>query len=137
MATDDTTLMAEVRLLTEYNTAIISDADLTSLVSLAKAELEAKVGVSDLVFYGNPPAERSLFWLTCLFAKIRAGELDGMEMEIGDVRSAPLRVDGEEQQSTAVVWRAEFNSYFSRLLTEIGGAVASRSIARPNRTYGE
>lgn len=138
MATDDASLIVEVRDITEYNAEIISDEQFQRLVSLAQREIAAKVGIPDLDFYNDLDAERALFWLTCLFAKIRAGEVDGVEMQIGDIRNKPLRVDGEEDRSMAVVWRAEFNDYFNQLLTQNGGSFGSRRISRgDSRTYGE
>lgn len=137
MATDDLTLKSEVRSITDYDTTIIGDGDLDAVIAVAKREIAAKVGIPDLDFYSGLSEERALFWLTCLFAKIKKGEVEGMEMSIGDVEKKPLRVDGKDDRASAVVWKAEFSHHFNSLLSQNGGAYASRSIARNNRIYGD
>lgn len=86
MAVDDNTLMAEVRVLTDYDTGIIGDGEVLSLIELAKSELRAEVEESALDFYGgNLHAERALFWTTCLFLKAKSGEIDAPNLSISEL----------------------------------------------------
>jgi hypothetical protein len=91
MATDDTSLKAEVRAITDYDTGILLDADLQQLVDLAKREIQSNKNDASIDFYGDLLAERTLFWLTCIFAKVKAGEIDGGTFEISE-----LSVESEE-----------------------------------------
>lgn len=96
MAVDDDTLMAEVRSLTDYDSTLISDGDLLSLVELAKTELQAEVSEPTLDFYnGNQHAERALFWLTCLFTKVKSGEIDAPDLSISELKVSHQSMDDE------------------------------------------
>lgn len=85
MATDDTSLKAEVRAITDYDTVILDDTGLQELVSLTKREIQSSKNNEDIDFYADLQAERTLFWLTCLFAKIKTGEIDGGSFSISEL----------------------------------------------------
>jgi hypothetical protein len=85
MAIDDTTLKAEVRAITDYDAGILDSDSLQELVEIAKRELESNKNASDLDFYGDIRAERTLFWLTCIFLKVKAGEIDGGSFSISEL----------------------------------------------------
>lgn len=128
MAQDDTTLLTEVRLLTDYDEGIMSNADLLALIGLAKAELQAGTGSAAIDFYAVTEAERALFWLTCIFAKVKTGEIDSMSFSIGELKARQPNVT--ERYG---VW---FDNFWKHYRTMEGGApVAHVKSNRPDRTY--
>lgn len=129
MAVDNETLKAEVRVLTEYDSSLISDADLLSLIEIAKSELLAEIGDSSIVFFGgNPRAERALFWLTCLFVKVKAGEIDAPNISISEIQ-----VRHQSMGERGSFWLDNFNKQLSSLTAEsmVGHVKGGRS----DRTY--
>lgn len=135
--TSDADLKTQVRSMTDYSTAVLSATKLDEVVATAKAELMAEVGDTTLTFYGDINAERALFWTTCLFTKIKAGELDGVPMSLGDIEFDALRMQGE-YGSGAVVWLQNAQQYTNRLATSNDAArYGVRSIDRgESRSYG-
>lgn len=128
MAVDDSTLAAEVRTLTDYDSALISDADLLGVIELAKSELRAEVDDEDMVFYsGNLQADRALFWLVCIFLKIKSGELDAPNLSIGELK---LRQAGMGQRTG--IWFQRFNQRLDAIATPRMGHT---KVSRPDRTY--
>lgn len=82
MATDDSSLMDEVREQTELtDAALLSDSRLSALLSNAKREIASAVE-SDPDWYGNQHAESALFWLVCLFV---IGEDPVNDFSIGEI----------------------------------------------------
>ncbi|MFC6953777.1 hypothetical protein [Halorubellus litoreus] len=134
MATNDYELVLEVQNLTEYDDEIIEIPVMLELVELAKREIRAKAGIIDLEFFGTNDlyAERALFWLTCLFAKIKMGELENVHMSIGDIEQRTLRAD--EDGEDAVVWKQEFQDYMARVQPS-ENLFGIRSVGRSDRTY--
>jgi len=129
MAVNDETLMAEVRVLTDYDSGLIADGDLLSLIEIAKTELRAEIGDGDLDFYGgNLDAERALFWLTCLFLKAKSGEIDAPNFSISE-----LQVRHQAMDEQAGFW---LNSLSRRLDALRGtGLIGHARIQRADRTY--
>ncbi|QRV15030.1 hypothetical protein JMJ58_19305 [Haloterrigena salifodinae] len=129
MAVDDETLMAEVRVLTDYDGGLIADGDLLSLIELAKTELRAEVGQPSLDFYGgNLDAERALFWLTCLFLKAKAGEIDAPDFSISE-----LKVSHQAMDEQAGFWLDNL----ARRLDSLRGSslIGHVRVQRADRTY--
>ena len=85
MAIDDTTLKAEVRAITDYDAVVLDDSGLQELVDLTKREIESNKINEDIDFYSDIQAERTLFWLTCIFAQIKTGEIDGGSFSISEL----------------------------------------------------
>ena len=129
MAVDDSSLKDEVRLLTDYDDGLISDGDLLSLIELAKTELKAEVGNSNLSFYsGNLDADRALFWLTCLFVKVKAGEIDAPNLSISE-----LKVRHQSMDEQTGFW---FKSLTRRINALRGTSLIGHTkVSRPDRTY--
>lgn len=126
MATDDASLKAEVRAITDYDTGIFTDAELQGVVDIAKRELQSNKNDASLDFYGDLRAERTLFWLTCLFSKVRAGEIDGGSFSISE-----LKVDSGEEGNSM------FFDNFWRNYHSIGDGRPRGHLKgqRPNREY--
>lgn len=127
MAVDDDTLAAEVRVLTDYDSGLISDGDLLSLIELAKSELRDEAEEPILDFYsGNSDAERALFWCTCLFLKAKAGEIDAPNLSISELRVS--KSGGE-----ASFWIQNLN----RRLDSLRGAslIGHVKVQRADRSY--
>lgn len=85
MATDDVSLMVEVRAITDYDRDIMPEDELLGLLEIAKRELQSNKNNTSLDFYGDIRAERALFWLTCIFLKVKAGEIDGGTFSISEL----------------------------------------------------
>jgi hypothetical protein len=128
MATNDTELIAEVRLLTEYDESIIPTTDMESLVALTRRELSADLGSTIPDFYSDLSSERALFWLTCIFAKVKTGEIEAPEFSIGELK---VQRDSMGQQSS--LW---FNNFLKHYRGMSGGApVGHIKSNRPDRDY--
>jgi hypothetical protein len=129
MATDDATLLAEIRLLTHYDASLIDDPDLQGLIDLAKRELLANTGDPNLDWYGNIATERSLFWLTCIFCKVKLGEIDAPSFKIGE-----LDVDSYDPEEQVGLWLNNFwKNYWA--IGE-GAPIGHIKNNRSDRTYG-
>ncbi|UBF22707.1 hypothetical protein M1M38_gp014 [Halorubrum tailed virus 27] len=86
MATDDSSLMTEVREQTELtDTTLLSDSRLSALLSNAKREIETTIG-REPDWYENRDAENALFWLACLFV-IDEGSTD--QFSFGELEVRP------------------------------------------------
>jgi len=89
MATSDSELIAEARGLTDYDASVLSDSEFQELVDICKEELRADFGDASYSFYsGSLNADRALFWFVCVAAKIRTGEIGGLNITTGDVEAA-------------------------------------------------
>lgn len=126
MATNDDELIAEVRSLTGYGEGSISTADMTDLVAVAKEEILLEIDQPDLDWYNERPAERALFWLVGLFAKIHNREIASAGFSIAELEQTPLR--GSEQ-----FWLGQVFRHISHI--QNASPFAIRSIARTDRTY--
>lgn len=128
MAVDDTTLKAEVRALTDYGQAIISGDDLQEVVDITKRELHADIGDDTVDLYANLNSERALFWLTCIFCKVKSGELDGVSFSIGE-----LDVDSYNPHTGVGLWIDNFWKHYRAM--EGGAPVGHIKANRPDRDY--
>lgn len=89
MATSDTELIAEARGLTDYDQTVLSDSEFQEIVDICKEELRADFGDPTYSFYsGDLNVDRTLFWFVCIGAKIRTGEIGGLNITTGDVEAA-------------------------------------------------
>jgi hypothetical protein len=139
MATDDGTLVAEVRALTDYDETIMSDLELLALVDVAKEEIKADVDDTTITFYsGDQKADRALFWLTCLFAKIKLGEIEAPNVSISS-----LRIRQASVAERYGVWVKNFEKNLAGIVTSDGEAAVGRpmghtKVARTEseRSYG-
>lgn len=129
-------LKNKIRVLTDYDSHILSEDDLDVILDIAVDEVEAVI----LDKTGDPtdvedidwtvfPAENALFWTGCLFSKIKAGELDGVPMSLGDMNHEALRTDGEE----SVIWFRRATNYANELLGEIDAEPPGTGHRTPNR----
>lgn len=87
MATSDEELESEVRVMTGYDTAVISSSKFQTVISRAKSFIVNRRSLEDITvdWYGNPRAEEALYWGTCFFAKVKTGELDGQNIAAGAI----------------------------------------------------
>lgn len=131
MAQSQSEVETKVRNLTDYDTTIIDDSDLDGLVGLAEDEIIADTGETGLQFYQGTDTHNldlAVMWLTCLFAKIKTGEIEGPTLSLGELRAASL-----SGQSSIWMERLE------RALHRFGDfrGFGSTNVTRDNRTYGE
>jgi hypothetical protein len=128
MAVDDTTLIAEVRALTDFGPSVISEPDLKEVIEIAKRELRADIGDPIYDLYGDLQAERALFWLSCIFLKVKAGEIDAPSFSIGE-----LQVRQSNFTERHGVWMDRFLKHYLSIsgLTPVGHIKPTR----PDREY--
>ncbi|UBF22598.1 hypothetical protein HRTV-25_gp17 [Halorubrum tailed virus 25] len=128
MAVDDSTLKAEVRALTDYGTAIISESDLQEVVDLTKRELHADIGDDSFDLYEDLNAERALFWLTCIFLKVKSGEIDAPSFSISE-----LSVRQSNFTERHGIWMDNFRKHYRAM--DGGAPVGHTKANRPDRNY--
>jgi len=86
MAQNDTSMKAEIRAMTDYDLGIMDNDSLQALLDLTKREIQSSKEKATFDFYDDLRAERTLFWLTCIFAKIKGGEIDGGDFSISELK---------------------------------------------------
>lgn len=97
MASSQTEVREDVRSITDYDKSIFSDSELDELISIAEDEVKTEVGELDLAFYNGEETfnqDRAVFWLSALFAKVRSGEIEGVELSAGDLETSSLSAQG-------------------------------------------
>lgn len=136
MATDEQSLVREVRAITGYtDESIISDIGMLDLVSIAKQELRSDLGLPELTFHQSGSdtyqADRALFWLTAIFSKVRGGEIGNINLSIGDV------IDYNDAENEYSYWFQQFNKRRSAAANLQGsGGPSSTLLERDDeRTY--
>lgn len=130
MATSDTELIQEARAITDYDSGLISDAEFQTLVDIGKEELESEFSDNFPGFYnGNKDADRALFWFTCIAAKVRAGEIAGVNLTVGSIRATSY------SNSKFDFW---FESFEEKLYSATGGKPSRKqNLSRDGRAYGD
>jgi hypothetical protein len=138
MATSDSELIAEARALTEYDTTIIDDVTFQELVDICKEEIRSALRDEEFSFYqtedpGSLAADRALFWMVCIAAKIRTGELAGMNIEVSELR---MQNPGHIHHET---WFRNFRQQMVRAEQNQASSngPANITLSRTNRTYGD
>lgn len=133
MASDDDTLVDEARTLTNYDDSILSESEFRELIEIGKEELRAALGEPSLTFYQDDryQATRALFWFVCIAAKVRVGELGGLNLT---VESLEAQNPGEAHHS---YWFRNFQQRLRAAGNVNSGGASSTVLSRTNRTYGE
>lgn len=137
MATTDTELKEQVREMTDYtNTTQFSPSALTEVFKIAKRDIQAEANTTVDDWYSDLDNENALFWTACLFTKIKAGEIEGANMALGDIEYESLKAGGDGYQSDPLVWYEKAKRYTDRLV-DSGGRFGSTRIDRgQSRKYG-
>lgn len=130
MYIDQEAVIEEVRTLTGYTDRIVSDESFTTLFNMAYKDIEGIVG-QDLETVENIAAERAVFWSVCLFAKVHAGELGGIDFKIGS-----LNVQQFPRRDITRVWYRNLDQQLEILRRE-GGGMGLTNVSRNDRVYGE
>jgi hypothetical protein len=134
MATSDTELMSEVRAMTHYDTSIVSDSTMQTLIDVGKKEIEADFPETPASpfpgFYaGNLQIDRALFWFVCIAAKIRVGEISGISISSGQF----LDVEPSDTDDPFL-----FRNFQRRLANVMGKTGPGQiQVERDGRTYGD
>jgi hypothetical protein len=137
MVSTDNDLKSEVRTLTDYESkSVLSDTALGEVLGIAKRDIQAEANTSISTWYDTLDKENALFWATCLFTKIKAGELDGIPMSLGDMEYESLRAAGEGMDGNPVIWYEKANRYTKRLKSDSGKFAVSRVDRGRGRKYG-
>lgn len=135
MATNDQELIAEARGLTDYDQTVLSDSEFQQVVDICKEELRADFGEPGYAFYsGSLNADRALFWFVCIAAKIRTGEIGGLNITTGDVEAAhPAQVHHDS------AWFKNYENRKRRAMKnfsdEASSGPAQTTISRDDRGY--
>lgn len=131
MATSQTEIREKVRTITDYDQSLLSDSDLDGVIDLAEAEVRSDLDNPSKSFYQGTDTyhiDLAIMWLSCLFAKVKAGEIGGINIELGELRATSLTGD-------ASLWMAKFE----RRLQSGGDTrgYGSTTISRDSRSYGD
>ena len=102
MATSDTELEEEVRVMTGYDTAVLPSSQFQTVISRAKSFLINRRSLEndDVDWFGNPRAEEALYWGVCFFAKVKTGELDGQNIAAGAIDLDTLLAKDDNELTT-------------------------------------
>lgn len=138
MATTDSELIAEARALTNYTQSMLSDSTFQELVDIGKEELRAEMDKPNFSFYQTGgehtlQADRALFWFTCIAAKIKGGEIGGIDIDLGDIST------NQPDEEEYAVWFSQFRKRLDAAVaseTDTGGP-GQTSLQRDDRTYGD
>lgn len=133
MASDDDSLIAEARSITDYDDSIISDSEFEELVNIGKEEIMAAVNEQTLMFYEEETFHhtRALFWFTAIAAKVKTGELAGMNISADDFEAT------NPATSHYSFWFDSFQKKMAaaRLRSSPGPSLVN--MERTERTYGD
>lgn len=137
MANSDSELKGEVRELTDYTSTSVLSADaLTEVFNIAKRDIQGEANTTISDWYADLDSENALFWTACLFTKIKAGEIDGVPMSLGDIDYDTLRAAGQTGGDKPLIWYQKAQQYSARL-TDSGGRFGQARISRgQSRAYG-
>lgn len=135
MALNETTLIEEARGITDYPASVISESQFSSLVQTAERDITATTQNYEIDWYDTSDIDgnRALMWTTCLYAKIKAGELDSVDMDIGNLSVETIT------DKDAVVWYQKARKFIQSLFVveDSHKNYGSTSVARDNRSYGD
>lgn len=131
MASSDSELKQEVRDYTGVSETNVSERALESNIRRAKHRIVNRKSTLDapteVEWYDPDEAyEEALFWHSCLFVKITAGELDAPGGSIGNIRTNSLSADNTE------IYR---NAQESLRMIDVGGLHGTTTVERENRSY--
>lgn len=141
MALDEQSLINEVRGLTDYPPEVISDSDMSSLVETAKNDITGITENYDLDWYDPQDIDpnRALMWTTCLFAKVKSGELDAASMSLESIEIDSTRAAGIQTGKNPVLWynrAVDFVSELKHEPDESDTGAGITQVERGNRVYG-
>jgi hypothetical protein len=134
MATTDAEMVDEVRALTDYPEGVMSDSDIQTLIDIGKSELRARFDNANFDFYNDSQyAERALFWFTCIAAKVKAGEIAGINITVDDIEASTSSVGQYDY------WFDNFRENLYEVFRddEEVPLVSQQNLSRNGRTYGD
>lgn len=131
MATSQSEIKDQVRTLTDYDPQIINQSAMDDVISIAEDEIRSSAGDPSLTFYQGTDTfdlDLAVMWLSCIFAKVKTGEIDGPDMTLGDIEVSSF--EGNE-----TYWFERFQRAMRRFQNTRGfGRV---DVSRDTRTYGD
>lgn len=136
MASNDFELAEEIRTLTGYTDhSVLTPDDMDTVIHGAKRWIIRKRGIdtSDgFDWYLNEQREDALYWVSCLFARIAAGELEAPQAKFGRMDLRPLLAKADNEWT---LWYREAIDSIKNL--EPTSGTGHIRVARDNRVYGE
>lgn len=137
MATSDTELRSQVRKLTDYTSKTnLTEEALGDVFDIAKRDIQGEANRSIDGWYTDRNTENALFWTACLFTKIKAGELDGVPMSLGDIDYDTLKSAGNRKDENPVIWYEKAQRYIRRLEPESARFASTQIDRGQSRAYG-
>lgn len=134
MATSDTELIEEVRALTDYDSSIVSDSEMQELVEIGKEEIRLEFPLVDNLFpgfyEGDLTIDRALFWFVYVAAKVKVGELGGLDISAGSF------LDVAPDSASDSMGLRNFQRRMKGVQT-MGGIAQAQITRSSDRTYGE
>lgn len=139
MTVSKSTLKGEVRFLTDYTTSVIPDADLDTAIEAAKREIKSKSENYNVNFYDGKDLDgyKALKWTTCLFCKVKAGELDASNFSLESLQVDAKSTVGENE-GQPVIWLRRAISYIDKVAEDAEEPVRGfgrTEVQRGNRLY--
>jgi hypothetical protein len=141
MTLSEQQVISEVRTITGYPDAVLTDSDLTELVSFAKNDITGITNNYDIKWYNEDDidANRALVWTTALFTKVRTGELDAAEYSLEELDITPDTAAGAENGGRPLIWYRKVWDFIDdiRVLPDDDNKTFGiTEVERENRQYG-
>lgn len=134
-------LITQVREITDYPSTVLTNEQVENLSELAKDDIKSQVETDNPIDFYDPDdldANRALMWTTCLFCKIKAGELDAANYSISELDVETVASAGKEHGQRPVIWYRKAQQFLNELKSETGNlAFGSTQVERENRVYGD
>lgn len=131
MASSQNDIRDRVRTITDYDSQIINNNELDEVIDAAEDEIRSDLDDAALSFYQGDDTfdlDLAVMWLSCLFAKIKTGEIEGPTISLAEVRAAP-------RAAGSAIWLERYERAIHRYSDFRG--YAKTEIARDTREYGE
>lgn len=134
MVMTETELKADVREMTGYKTTrLISDDGLDTAYRRAERHIRVEKSIGPEVDFFDtefPERQETLFWFTCLFAKVQTGELDSQDLQVGAINQKTLLAKDDD---SVTQWYRMANDAMKSLKPD--SIMRSAAPARPEREY--
>lgn len=92
---------SDVRVFTDHSTDRVSESELDTVVERAMKHVKSRKDIPDeFDLLGDSNGEEAVFWFSCLFSKIKTGELDAQTLQIGAIDVDALLAEEDDEVVT-------------------------------------